>query len=200
MIKETLRQVTRLLPKVIQNNFMRQTVCVGHAKMTKGYRGNYVEVMGEYHEETGKIFLYNVQNTTLSEKELFYCYAHECGHKYLSEYINGSKLKELFGLMSAWNIHDNEYIEYQVVRKIAEIFCDVFAFFLRMKYYAKIGMSKKVAKIKRVLNKKAPGSISFLESAFKHAHINSKKINSNTYPVTIEDLVRIKKIFGSDLL
>ncbi|MDO8520279.1 MAG: hypothetical protein Q7T11_08990 [Deltaproteobacteria bacterium] len=158
-----------------------------------------MEIKGEYHAQTGTIYLYDIHGRHIREKHIFYYYAHECGHKYYHEYIGGNELKNLLTLMSQWPLQEERYSGYRVVRKIEEIFSDVFALFLRMRHYQAKGM-KKAEKIRKALDKKAPGGVEFLKKSFKETSKNSNNKPSETYPVTHLDFERIEKIFGSNLL
>ncbi len=100
--------------------------------------------------------------------------------------------------MSTWPLNEEEYSGYRATEKITEIFSDVFALYLRAKYYDQKKMPQKASKIRQTLDKKAPKAVAFLDDALKEI---SKKKQSQKSVATVfkEDFKRLERVFGKNI-
>lgn len=198
--KRAISAILKLLPKTIQADFKKNTVLVYEKKYYRGPQNQYIEIKGEYCSITKKIFLYDIRKINVDKGLFFYYYAHECGHKYLEEFISGADVKELFKIMSSWSLSEKEYREYRAVKILKETFSDVFALFLRAKHYQAMNQKEKMTKIKKTMHTKTPHAWNFIEKSFKKTLQKEKsKEEAETYPVTQADFERLERVFGKNI-
>src|SRR3989338_4468408 len=197
-IQNALFDVWRLLPVRLQTAFKRKTRIIAHPRFRRGPQGQLLETKGEYNAKTGKITLFHLTPADLKHDQIFYYYAHECGHKFFVEYLNGKILKGLLESMSIWPLNEEEYRGYRASEKIVEIFSDVFALYLRAKYYDRKNMRQKASKIRRTLDQKAPGAIAFLDKAFRRVS-RKKRGGHDSVSVFKGDFRRLERVFGKNI-
>lgn len=197
-LQNTVHLVCRLLPMDLRVQFESCTQFFEHPKFKIGPQGQKLEIKGEYNAHTGYIALYHVSEEEVKQGLLFYYYAHECGHKFFTEYLDGKNLKYLLQMMSNWPLNEEEYKGYRAAEKITEIFSDVFALYLRAKFYENNHMVQKAAKIRKTMDQKAPKAFLYLNKALKIA-AKKKSAQKTVSTVFKGDFKRLERVFGNNL-